>query len=347
MNDGINYMTSTVAVTALAGNLHTIAMQADSGLRWAFEVPGRRWIPLLLSGQWITAFPKAWYSPTVQRRIMEGMSPAMKYAMQATNLTPSTMIHMIRASFWPVKMFDAAATSLSSAIVYADAIRQGMSKEQALDKMDAAVHRFSQPISLTSKSQLEIASGPGTKMLLMFMADPIIKTAVFTEAIQQMITGQGEGRGMAAQRAFVSLFVLTAASWYLSALYRDWFTEDDDDEIWTWSSYLQMLALVPFQGWAYFGNAAESVIAYTTGGKAYPKETAPVQLASRFTRILKKILEDPQSLVDFSDRKQAMRNMDNIAKVAGFVPGMQWAPILANMMKPVMGAAGNIEKTED
>jgi hypothetical protein len=51
--------------------------------------------------------------------------------------------------------------------------------------------------------------------------------------------------------------------------------------------------------------------------------------------------------VDFSDRKQAMRNMDNIAKVAGFVPGMQWAPILANMMKPVMGAAGNIEKTED
>jgi hypothetical protein len=42
-----------------------------------------------------------------------------------------------------------------------------------------------------------------------------------------------------------------------------------------------------------------------------------------------------------------MRNLDDMAKIMGLVPGLRWAAIIANLMKPAVGAAENIQKEEE
>ena len=57
----------------------------------------------------------------------------------------------------------AALTSVSAAIVYTDAINQGMTEEQALQKMDEAVARFSQPTLSVGQSQELLLGGTASR----------------------------------------------------------------------------------------------------------------------------------------------------------------------------------------
>ena len=188
----VRHITSGVAVGALAFNLHSVAVQGDSGLRWMAAVPIQRWGRAFLVHKWIPMVLEMWKSDVVQNRVTGGMDPVARFAMERDNMTPARLLNLVNWGFWAITHADGAATSISSAIVYSDAVSQGATHEQAMDKMQEAVARFSQPTTITSKAQSLASASPAWKMLLMFASDPMLKTALAGEAIMDVRAGKWE-----------------------------------------------------------------------------------------------------------------------------------------------------------
>ena len=277
VNEVLRYFARAKAISSLAFNPRTGAMQLDSSTRWTMVVPARRWIPLLVSGKWFSAIPKAWHSESVQRRLMEGMSPDVKYAMDAGNLSPTRLLQLARVGMSHIRYLDAAATTLSSAIVYADAVRQGFTHEQALDRMDDAVARFSQPISITSKSQIEITSSAGIKMMMMFMSDPRLKTAIMAESIANL--RKGKDIEMSLQR-IAMIEGMAILSQLVANLYAHWTSDDDDEEMWWAQGFWHAALLAPFQD-LFVGSIAETTLALLLGGRSFARPGPAAEIASR------------------------------------------------------------------
>jgi hypothetical protein len=338
VNQALRYLATGQAISSLAFNPRTAAMQLDSAARWMLVVPARRWIPLLVSGKWFSAIPKAWHSTTVQRRLIEGMSPDVKYAMDAGNLSPTRLLQMARIGMAHIRYLDAAATSLSSALVYTDAINQGFSHEQALDRMDDAVARFSQPTGITSKSQLEITSSAGIKMLMMFMSDPRLKTAILVESIGNL--AKGKNIGMALQRIAV-VEGMAILSQLVANLYAHAISDDDDEEMWWAKGFGRAAMLAPFQGFFLVGSIAEATIAAVFGERALGKSAPGAQIVSRATQAVKHL----DYLKEGITEENFWREVDNIMKTIGLTFGPAAGPAaITNAIKPAMGAYRNIKE---
>lgn len=339
VNEFLRYFASAKAISSLAFNPRTGAMQVDSAARWTMVVPARRWIPLLVSGKWFSAIPTAWHSPTVQRRIKEGMSPDVKYAMDAGNLSPTRLLQLVRVGMAHIRYLDAAATSLSSALVYTDAINQGFNHEQAMDIMDDAVARFSQPINITGKSQIEITSSSGIKMMMMFMSDARLKTAIMAESIANL--RKGKNIEMSLQR-IAMIEGMAILSQLVANLYAHATSDDDDEDMWWAKGFWHAAFLAPFQGFFFVGSIAETTLGLLLGGRPFARPGPAGEIASRGYQAYKHL----DYLREGITSEKFWREIDNIMKTAGLAlgPGAASVSAITNAIKPAMGAYRNIEE---
>ena len=340
--DLINFFLAGTAQTALAFNPRTILVQAEAGLRWMLAIPPRRWIPALLNRTWMTNLPEAWNSPTIQRRIMEGMNPLMRQAMQSTNMTPGMLVQAARWGFVPMKYMDALGTTMTAAIVYSDALAQGMSHEQALDAMDDAVARYAQPISVASKSRVEAQGGVFWKTMFLFMSDLRLKSALAIEAIDDLVHGRNVEKALGTLTALQIMGVLTQmlANVYAHALDGD---DDDDDDYWLFNNLLPVMATAPLAGLWGLGTVLAATASWALGAPTFAKEEPITAAATRAKRAWSGahfLFEDR----DWNDQK-FVRELDNIAKTLGMIPGV--GPVVVgplNVYKTAAGAARQLEE---
>jgi hypothetical protein len=342
INQFITHITKGVAVGSMAFNLHSAAVQGDSALRWMAAIPMQRWGNVLLAHRWLAAIPKAWHSDTVQRRVQQGTNPAVRLAMERNNLTPSLLLKAVDIGFWPINILDGAATTVSSAIVYADSIQQGMSEEQALRKMDEAVARFSQPITVTSKTQALVNAGPSMKMLLMFMADPMLKTSIAMDGMLDI----GRGRIEQGIRKIIAVELWSLTSQLILNTWAHYVTGDDEDDEdgWLFKNFWRAAIVAPVQGFFVLGNIAEGITRAAFGEKWWKPDTAigrfvgdVVKTASHWEDLL---LADPSD-PDFQ------KEVGNLIKVGGTIAGSGWAAAGAAVQRGVAGYQAAQEKLED
>ena len=288
-NTMMNRFTQGVAVSGLAFNLHTGVIQGDSALRWMTAIPMSRWGRAFLVHKWLPLIPEMWKSPAVQNRVIDGMNPAMQAVMKGHALSPHQMVVAVNAGFWHLRYIDGALTSVSSAIVYADAIHTGLGEEVALQKMSEAVAKFSQPTLSVSKSQELLTAGPAKRMLLLFMADPTLKTSLIWEGLMNIDRGRRAGDWSKVEEGFRAIIAVEFWSLTSQVLLNTWatlFSDDDDEEIWDYRKFIRAAAAAPLQGWFVAGNIAEGVLKWMADEKWYIGQTAPARFAENIRSLL-------------------------------------------------------------
>jgi hypothetical protein len=345
-----NVMSSVIAgraVSSLGFNLRTLAMQIDSAFRFAFAMDPKNVfqalsdIPALMQ-----SLPAVWHSDTIQRRLHGGATPEARFLLDRERERPGFFSHMASASMLPMQYFDAAATTLSSAIVFRDAYQQategGANEVQATaiaaDAMDAAVYRFSQPSSFGAKSLVENQGNSLLKMFTLFMSDPRLKTAILFDAVRNF----KENPAQSIQR-IAAVEMLAVVSHVVASLYRDAFSDDEDKDIWGWEGFARALALAPLQGFFFAGAVSDSIISRALGMGWFPPSRDPMlDLAGRAASATRNIddLWSPESSEDF------FRELNNIARMLSVSPAMAAPAAALNVIKPVAGAAANITQPE-
>jgi hypothetical protein len=177
---------------------------------------------------------------------------------------------------------DGALTTLSSAIVYSDAhakaLKAGLSEKdaeaRAMGAMDAAIWRFSQPVMFSAKSPVENNSHAAMKLLYMFASDARLKTGIIIDAVQSIKDGKGSKADHMRRIGVVFLGAILAQT--VSNVYRDIFSDDDDDEIYTAAGYARAVALAPFQGFFLLGTAIDVGVSSVMGQRAYTNSSNPL-----------------------------------------------------------------------
>jgi hypothetical protein len=346
MREMLKSLTTAKVVSSLAFNPKTIAMQFDSLFRFAMAVPANKLLKTVVSGDWVKNIPAAYHSETVQRRLISGMSPEAKFVLQQANMSPTVLLELSRIGMAPIQYTDAWLTTVSSAIVYTEAYNRAIENDAAipqaeaaaLDEMDAAVHNFSQPTGITSKSLHEVTGGPGWKLLMMFMADPRLKSAIVAKAGFEIY--RGENVGLNLQRIVVIEF-MSIVSQMLANLYHNW-TTDDDQDIWT-TGFWHAVLLAPFQGWFLVGSLADSTIAALLGEKLPPyKSSDPLTEVYRRGQHAVKHAGDilhPENTADF------VKVLDDVLKTAGLLyPPAASLNAVTNLAKPTIGAIQTMTK---
>jgi hypothetical protein len=340
---------SAKAMAALGFNLRTIFAQLDSATRAIFAMPMGRIAKAMLDPRFISNISKAWHSDTIQRRVQGGASPEARYLFEQTRVKPSLMLRLGRASMAPVQFTDGVLTSLSSAIVYTDSYNQnkaaGMTDEQAAaaatDDMDDAVYRYSQPTGLGSRSLQELTGDRWKKAFMMFMSDPRLKAALYAEAAKNIMSGKGT---KADARRILAVHAMALLSQIVINAYKDTFSDDDDEDIWTWQSLVQATLMGPIQGFILLGSAGEAVMSKLLQGRYFAPSRDPLlDVIGRGERAMTHWRDAFQT----EDKKALIREWDNIFRAIAVHPVTAGPATIINFMKPIFGFYENIQKEED
>jgi hypothetical protein len=340
---------SAKAMAALGFNLRTIFAQLDSATRAIFAMPMGRIAKAMLDPRFISNISKAWHSDTIQRRVQGGASPEARYLFEQTRVKPSLMLRLGRASMAPVQFTDGVLTSLSSAIVYTDSYNQnkaaGMTDEQAAaaaaDDMDDAVYRYSQPTGLGSRSLQELTGDRWKKAFMMFMSDPRLKAALYAEAAKNIMSGKGT---KADARRILAVHAMALLSQIVINAYKDTFSDDDDEDIWTWQSLVQAFLMGPIQGFIVVGSAGELVMSKLLQGRYFAPSRDPLlDVIGRGERAMTHWEDAFQT----EDKKALIREWDNIFRAIAVHPVTAGPATIINFMKPIFGLYENIQKEED
>lgn len=335
------------AVASLGFNPKTILMQTDSGMRFLMATNPKEWVDALLNPAKLVAdMPKVWHSNTVQRRLLAGANPETQFLLRRAAAKPGIAAKISELSTAPMQWFDVVLTTLGGAIVYRSAYKDTISsgattaiaERVALDALDAAVYRFSQPTGTGNRSLVENSSNVLTKSLMVFMSDPRLKTALIAEAVQGIVTGKGSlGTHI---KTIATIEVMALFSHYISSLYRDSFSDDDDEEIWSTGGWVRAAALAPFQGWFFIGTVADVALSQMTGeGWFAPSRDPLVEMAQRGTRAVKNF----DDTFNFDDPEAMRRQWENIARTIAFNPNMAAPAAAMNLLKPIFGLKENLD----
>jgi hypothetical protein len=281
MNAAMGAYLSGTSVSSLGFNLRTVAINSDSALRFLLPLTPRQIGSALMTPVKLAqALPKVWFSPSIQRRIKGGSNPAAQFVFTRGAAKPGPFSSLGWFSFQPVQMYDAAATTVSSAMVfqatYNDAMAAGLSEVQAeaaaLEAVDAVIYRYSQPTGFGSKSNVENTSGAFGKLLTLFMSDPRLKTGVMLEAVREI----GRGKNVAANvQKLLVIETMALVSHVIASAYRDAFSDDEDEDIWSPEGFALALVLAPFQGLFLAGAVTETAFRMILGMKTWAPPTAP------------------------------------------------------------------------
>jgi hypothetical protein len=340
------------SVASLGFNPRSTMAQLDSGFRMIFAMPMHRIAKAFLDPlAFLSNIPKAWASDTVQRRIQDGGSPEAKYVFKRLQFSPHFLLNeLARVSLLPLNYFDAALTSFSSAVVYTDSYNQAkaaglndvQAEAQALDDMDSAVYRYSQPTGTASKSLREISGNTAQKLFMFFMSDPRLKSSLYIQAAQDLELGRNRG---AAIRRIVASHLMVGLSQTMVNLARDWFSDDDDEEIWTWESYVLSQLLAPFGGFVWIGAGVNYALSRLLKQPAFAgRSENPIFALFETGDAAARHIEDA---LNFDDPDAMIKEWNNIAKTAALTPAFAAPAVLINAAKNIRGAYKNIQKEED
>ena len=202
---------------------------------------------------------EVWQSPTIQQRLMQGMSPEMRQALTANRMKVSMLGDAVEAGMLPIGLTDAAFTTFSGGIAYMaakkKAMKEGLSDEvveqRALAALDKAVRRTAQPIETEQKSHWEIHANALGRMFMMFRSDPRKQLALTYMAFAKWRRGEiGIAEAMwRAGNAWVGYGVLS----YVIVDFLKWVMGQDDDEeeldLWDrWQGYVASGAMGALSG---------------------------------------------------------------------------------------------------
>ena len=339
---------SAKAISSLGFNLRSVFAQLDSAMRAVFAMPMSRIAKAMLDPNFIANIPKAWHSDTIQRRVRNGASPEARYLFEQTRTKPSAMLELGRLSMLPIQYTDGFLTSLTSAIVYTDsynqAIENGMTPEEAeriaADDMDDAVYRYSQPTGLGSRSLQELTGDRWKKAFMMFMSDARLKTALYMDAGRRILSGKGTKDDV---RRIIMVHGMAVISQLAINAYKDAFTDDDDEDIWTWASLTQAAIMGPFQGLLLLGSAGDAVANKLLTGRYFAPSRDPlIDALGRADRAWTH-WEDAFQL---KDREALIKEWDNIARSVAVHPVTAPISVIVNLFKPIVGLIENIETEE-
>jgi hypothetical protein len=337
------------AISSLGFNLKTVFIQLDSAMRFMLALDPRQIGGALLHPvELAKAMPKAWFSPTVQRRLKGGMNPAAQFLFARGSTKPGALSSLAWLSMQPIQQFDAAATTLSSAMVYraalADAKAAGLPDDQAevaaLDAMDAAVYRYSQPTGFGSKSLVENTGNAITKAWTLFLSDPRLKTGVMVDAVREI--SKGKNVGMNVQR-IVALEVMALASHVVASAYRDAFSDDEDEDIWSPAGFIQAMALAPLQGFFLAGTVSDLALRKILGEPAFARNRDPfintAESAFRAAAGWENLLW-PETAAD------GLKAWNNALRGIAVSTPLGSPAALLNIVKPFIGLQENIESDD-
>jgi len=346
--------TSGTAVAAMGYNLKTIANQLESGSRFLYALPLKD-VARALSNPvaLLESMPKVWNSETVQNRLVGGSNPAARFVFQNAHMSPSKWLSSYYAlgttGLQPMQYADAALTTLSSAIVYRDAytraMKAGLSEKaaeaRALDAMDAAVYRYSQPVMFSAKSDVENTSNAAMKLLFMFMSDPRLKTGIITDAVHGIVSGKGDKGDHWRRIGAVMLGALLSQT--VANVYRDIFSDDSDDKIWTVGGYAKALALAPFQGFFLLGTAIDVGLSSVSGQPSYQNSSNPLVTSGENAIRAAKHAGD---ILQTDNMDKWMDELNRIARALAVTPVTAVPAAVLNVAKPIRGAMKNAQKSD-
>jgi hypothetical protein len=351
----ISGMTSAKAVSSLAFNMSSVAAQADSGIRFLLDLPAKE-IALAFSDpvELLKTVPKAWKSPTVQRILKYGSSPAVRYLYEKNAADPGALSSLIHISMQPLQLVDSALTSFSLAVVfrakYTMAKKAGMNETMAITEgvnaMDRAWFRYSQPIGFGGKSLVENRGNIIFKMMMLFMTDPRRKAGIMLDAA--MALKQGRGNKADHIRRIVAIEMMALVSHVVISGYKDMFSDAEDEDIWGWEGFVRALILAPFSGYFVVGAAINAGVSLALGERVFKQAAIPVlDSVDRAARASKNIGE----IFNTDDPDAMFREWDDLARsmtILGPLFGAQVAAPAAaiNAMRPVVGLIQN-NQSED
>lgn len=350
-NKFLNMLVAGKSISSLGANLRTIFMQTDAGARALFEMPLSEVAKAMANPAALLAdMPKAWNSETVQRRIIQGTSPEIRFIFESARVKPSTMMELASWAMLPMVYTDTVLTSTVAAMVYryhykqavAGGSREVEAERIAGDAMDRAIFNFAQPIDITSRSLREVSGNKMIRIFMMFMSDMRLKTALMSEALYGLAKGPKDKRGRYAQTVG-TLFFLAVINQTMGNLFRDWFSDEPDEDIWTWEGYAMAMMLAPFSGLFVVGAAADVGLKRLLGESTFSGSTNPlVGATEKATTALFNM-----DKLGSEDPEEVMRQLDRMAKsIAVFGPKSAAPAAVINALKPIEGAYRNATSPE-
>lgn len=221
---------------------------------------------------------EVWQSPTIQQRLMQGMSPEMRQALTANRMKVSMLGDAVEAGMLPIGLTDAAFTTFSGGIAYMaakkKAMKEGLSDEvveqRALAALDKAVRRTAQPIETEQKSPWEIHADALGRMFMMFRSDPRKQIALSYMAIAKWKRGE-IGMGEAAWR-FGQAWVVYGIMNQVIVEFLKWVMGQGDDEeeldLWDrWKGFAVSGAMGAFSGIFGLAEVIEFIYSKLAGEK--------------------------------------------------------------------------------
>lgn len=221
---------------------------------------------------------EVWQSPTIQQRLMQGMSPEMRQALTANRMKVSMLGDAVEAGMLPIGLTDAAFTTFSGGIAYMaakkKAMKDGLSDEvveqRALAALDKAVRRTAQPIETEQKSPWEIHANALGRMFMMFRSDPRKQIALSYMAIAKWKRGE-IGMGEAAWR-FGQAWVVYGIMNQVIVEFLKWVMGQGDDEeeldLWDrWKGFAVSGAMGAFSGIFGLAEVIEFIYSKLAGEK--------------------------------------------------------------------------------
>jgi len=335
------------SIASLGFSVRTLFMQIDAANRAALDMGLAEYTKTVLDPRWMADMPKAWNSDTVQRRLIEGSRPEVRYVFERAAVRPSMLLWAAQKSMIPMQMTDAALTSFTAAIVYRNAYNKAkkaeasdaMAEQAALDAMDKAVFNYSQPIDITSRSLREVQGNMLQKVYMMFLSDARLKTALFAEAIGQLGKEGERGKGASTISALMIMAVVTQT---MANLYRDWFSDEPDDEIWTLEGYAMAMMLAPLSGYMLVGTVGSTVVREAFGEMTFQSTDPANEMIDRGIRSIK----GWDNTFNTSDPEAMLKQWNNLLRFASFNPTLAAPAALLNFAKPIVGAMENAENPE-
>jgi hypothetical protein len=335
------------SIASLGFSVRTLFMQIDAASRAALDMGLAEYTKTVLDPRWMADMPKAWNSDTVQRRLIEGSRPEVRYVFERAAVRPSMLLWAAQKSMIPMQMTDAALTSFTAAIVYRNAYNKAkkaeasdaMAEQAALDAMDKAVFNYSQPIDITSRSLREVQGNMLQKVYMMFLSDARLKTALFAEAIGQLGKEGERGKGASTISALMIMAVVTQT---MANLYRDWFSDEPDDEIWTLEGYAMAMMLAPLSGYMLVGTVGSTVVREAFGEMTFQSTDPANEMIDRGIRSIK----GWDNTFNTSDPEAMLKQWNNLLRFASFNPTLAAPAALLNFAKPIVGAMENAENPE-
>ena len=236
-----------------------------------------------------------WKSPTIQQRMMQGMSPEMRQALTANRMKVSMLGDAVEAGLLPIGLTDAAFTTFSGGIAYMaakkKAMKEGLSddvvEQRALAALDKAVRRTAQPIETEQKSPWEIHANALGRMFMMFRSDPRKQIALSYMAIAKWKRGE-IGMGEAAWR-FGQAWVVYGIMNQAIVEFLKWVMGQDDDEeeldLWDrWKGFVVSGAMGALSGIFGVAEVIEFIYSKFTGEKYMKFGTSMVDHAETLWR---------------------------------------------------------------